>query len=159
MRMNRIKNIIVHWSASSLTVGVETIRQWHKQKGWKDIGYHRVILHPNALKADNQKSAIWSDLVKQGRPLDLDLYLEDFERGAHTLGMNRNSIGICVIGNSQNQLHQLQKIALENTLKILIDRFDLEPKDISCHRDHNPTECPGDEIYKFVQGLKKLVVA
>lgn len=37
--------IFVHCAATkpSQDIGVREIRQWHKEKGWLDIGYHFVI--------------------------------------------------------------------------------------------------------------------
>ena len=43
--MRRIKKVIIHCSATpeGRDVKTETIRQWHLDKGWSDIGYHYVI--------------------------------------------------------------------------------------------------------------------
>ena len=37
--------IFVHCSATKATmdVGVREIRQWHKEQGWLDVGYHFII--------------------------------------------------------------------------------------------------------------------
>jgi hypothetical protein len=145
--MNRIKKIIVHWSASGKYTSVEDIRRWHLKRGWRDIGYHRVILYPGI-------ETKWSELVKQGRALNNDIYLEDFEVGAHTQGFNRDSVAVCVIGNVDYKLHDLQKEALVQTLNTLVYRFKLTKKDVFGHRDFQINECPGSEIYKIVQTYK-----
>ena len=72
------KYLVVHCSATrpSMDVGVKEIRQWHKAKGWEDVGYHFVI------RRDGK--------VERGRPEDMV--------GAHVAGYNSNSIGVCLVG-------------------------------------------------------------
>lgn len=76
--MRKIDKIIIHCSATSEGVAffARDIDRWHKERGFKKIGYHYVI-----------------DLdgtVEKGR--------EEDEIGAHCTGENSNSIGICYIG-------------------------------------------------------------
>lgn len=59
----------------------EGIRRYHmKERGWDDIGYHFGI-----------EMVDGAPLVRVGRGLT--------RWGAHTIGMNKDSIGICVIGD------------------------------------------------------------
>ena len=76
--MRKINEIILHCSATAegKDYTVADIDKWHKQRGFKCIGYHYVIYRDGS--------------VHQGRPLN--------EIGAHTTGHNANSIGICYIG-------------------------------------------------------------
>ena len=73
-----ISEIIIHCSATKAGRGfhADDIRRWHLQRGFADIGYHFVI----ALDGT----------VEPGRPLDMT--------GAHCIGHNRRSIGICYVG-------------------------------------------------------------
>ena len=77
--MRQINKIIVHCSATreGENYTVDTIRSWHVDgRGWSDIGYHFYI-------------DLYGEIHK-GR---------DISRiGAHTKGLNRNSIGICYCG-------------------------------------------------------------
>ena len=75
--------IVVHCSATRAVqdIGAKEIRQWHKAKGWKDIGYHFVI------RRDGK--------VEKGRGL--------MEIGSHVAGHNANSIGICMVGGLNNE--------------------------------------------------------
>lgn len=75
---NDIHTIVVHASATRGGVWVDAadIDQWHKNRGWAMIGYHRVI------RLDGS--------VEQGRPYT--------RRGAHVRGNNTNTIGICMVG-------------------------------------------------------------
>ena len=76
--MRKISEIIVHCSATpeGKHFTVADIDAWHKKRGFKCIGYHFVIY------LDGK--------VNVGRNIE--------EIGAHCLGHNANSIGICYIG-------------------------------------------------------------
>ncbi len=76
------KHIVLHCSATRavLDVGVKEIRQWHKDRGWADIGYHFVI------RRDGR--------VEKGRPRD--------EVGAHVANHNSNTVGVCLVGGVAN---------------------------------------------------------
>lgn len=76
--MRKITKIIVHCSATpeGRDYTVADIDRWHKQRGWKGIGYHYVIYRDGS--------------VHTGRDVE--------QIGAHCTGQNANSIGICYIG-------------------------------------------------------------
>lgn len=80
--MRKIDTIVIHCSATpeGRPVSVSTIRQWHLDRGWRDIGYHFII---------GLKGEIWP-----GRPTT--------QRGAHVKGHNTGSIGICYVGGVTN---------------------------------------------------------
>lgn len=73
--------ITIHCSATpnGKPVSVETIRKWHIDRGFTDIGYH-FIIQPNG------------DL-EFGRPIYL--------KGAHVKGANKDNIGVCFIGDTK----------------------------------------------------------
>lgn len=77
-----ITEIIVHCSATKRGQNVTTqqIDQWHKQRGFRCIGYHYVVYLDGS--------------VHQGRNVD--------EAGAHCTGHNAHSIGVCYIGGLDN---------------------------------------------------------
>ncbi|AXY81848.1 amidase [Dickeya phage Luksen] len=70
--------IVIHCAATrpSMDVGVREIRQWHKQRGFFDIGYHYVIRR--------------NGVIEEGRKQD--------QVGAHVAGYNSESVGICLVG-------------------------------------------------------------
>ena len=74
----QIDYIVIHVSATreGQDFDVNDIRNWHKNRGWSDVGYHYVIKLDGTIQA--------------GRPED--------QVGAHVSGHNSNSIGICLIG-------------------------------------------------------------
>ena len=76
--MRAIHKIIIHCTATREgdDISVDTIRRWHLNRGWSDIGYHYVI----DLKGN----------INAGRPIEL--------MGSHTRGFNKGSIGIAYVG-------------------------------------------------------------
>lgn len=111
--MNNPKNIIVHHTAVSRTKNnnqFEATDNYHKSKGWGQIGYHYLI-EP-------------SGEVKQGR--------KDNEVGAHTsqLEMNYFSLGICLTGDFDIEEPTKEQIV---SLKTLIQS---KQKQYDIHDDH-----------------------
>ena len=88
--MRTYEYIIVHCSAST-SGSEEEIKKWHKAKGWKNTGYHFVI-NNGQIKPDLYYDFM-NGVCEIGRPIT--------EAGAHCLGYNSNSIGICIIGNGE----------------------------------------------------------
>lgn len=79
--MLRINFLAIHCSATPATatkVNAAEIRRWHRQNGWRDIGYHYVICRDG--------------LIEKGRP--------DDQPGAHEPRINGQSIAICLVGGS-----------------------------------------------------------
>ena len=138
--MRSINKIIVHCSATreGQDVSAETIKRWHVDgRGWSDIGYHYVI------SLDGQ--------IEIGRPI--------IKSGAHTLGQNRNSIGICYIGGVEvdgktpkDTRTEEQKKSLTNLIITLKSIYG-EDVNIHGHRDFSNKACPSfdaTEEYKFI---------
>lgn len=125
--MREILELIVHCSATpeGKDFTVEDIDRWHKQRGWKGIGYHYVIYRDGS--------------VHDGRP--------ESEVGAHCYGHNQHSIGICYIGGCakdgktpKDTRTTAQKQSLVNLLKKLKRQY---PKaTIHGHRDFAAKACP-----------------
>lgn len=81
--------IVVHESDSnSSNTGAATIREWHLARGWEDIGYHYVI-------RDGDGDPIADGKIERGRDTSLS--------GAHCVGLNRESIGICLVGSFRDR--------------------------------------------------------
>lgn len=103
--MRNIDKIIIHCSATpeGRKVTVDEIRQWHLQRGWKDIGYHYIIYLDGTIHKGRPESVV----------------------GAHCSGYNKNSIGICYIGGCDINMQPKdtrtvgQKRALSEILKRL----------------------------------------
>lgn len=105
------KYLVVHCSATrpSQDIGVKEIRQWHKNQGWADIGYHYVI------RRDGK--------VERGRAENLV--------GSHVAGHNSNSVGICLVGGvsqkdftkPENNFTKEQFASLKTLLKTLSEKY------------------------------------
>lgn len=76
--MRKISKIIIHCSATKegKDYTVVDIDRWHRQRGFQMIGYNYIIRIDGTIEI--------------GRPIEMV--------GAHCVGHNRNSIGICYIG-------------------------------------------------------------
>lgn len=104
--MKEIEYLIFHCSQSEFG-DVEVIRGWHKQKGWRDIGYNGVITN-GYLKTSKEFDEEFDGRFQEGRALDFSSYVETEEIGAQTLGYNSRSIGICLIGDKKFTVKQFQ---------------------------------------------------
>jgi N-acetyl-anhydromuramyl-L-alanine amidase AmpD len=90
--IDKIDKIIVHCSASDIKAhdDISVIRNWHKQRGFVDVGYHFFIKRNGKIQV--------------GRKL--------YEVGAHCQGHNTASIGICLSGNKIFTFDQFRAAAI-----------------------------------------------
>ena len=102
--------IIIHCSATPREVDYSAadIDKWHRQRGYSKIGYHYVI------RLDGK--------IEKGR--------DEKEMGAHCLGENLYSIGICYIGGlsedketPEDTRTEAQKIALKGLVDSLKRKY------------------------------------
>lgn len=93
MRPQDVKHIVVHTSDSKWGM-VSDINQWHKARKFDMIGYQFVITNAfpsyNALK-NNSPDHTYDGVVWRGRP--------ELSVGAHCIGLNQSSLGVCLIGS------------------------------------------------------------
>ena len=133
-----IKELIVHCSATpeGKDYSIDTIRQWHLQRGFSDIGYHYVIYRDGSIHIGRDESII----------------------GAHCTGHNTNSIGVCYIGGCASDgktpkdtrtLQQKESLlSLLKTLKIKYPNAKIYP-----HYKFAAKACPSfnaEEEYKNI---------
>lgn len=129
MKAEDIDSLVIHCSATreGQDVRASDIDKWHKERGFKMIGYHYVI------DLDGK--------VEEGRPLTMS--------GAHcnTAGVsgkvyNSHSIGICYIGgldkkgNAKDTRTRRQKKALQALVNKLVMEYPIT--EIIGHRDASP---------------------
>ena len=150
--MSKIENLIIHHSASVFgDVGV--ITEWHKERGWRTIGYNMVIL--NGRRHSNKPYNLADDgLMEPGRDVNNDLYLQLGEVGAHAAGFNKDSLGICLIGHDKftpNQFRSL--IHYVEYWRSLIPDIKIYGH---YHFNKNKPDCPGFNVDKFVNMLDKV---
>jgi N-acetylmuramoyl-L-alanine amidase len=122
--------IFIHHSLTrdSGTVSWNAIRSYHVDHlHWRDIGYHYGIEEING-RAE----------ILVGR--------FEGETGAHTKGYNRDSIGICLVGNYDVEDVTIEKWGLTLQLvKNICLRYEIPVKNVLAHREVTPHKsCPGN---------------
>ena len=136
--MRKINEIIVHCAATreGRDFTVEDITRWHKARGFATIGYHYVIYRDGS--------------IHEGRPLE--------QIGAHCVGHNKHSIGICYIGGCasdgktpKDTRTPEQKEALLALLRRLKARF--PNATIHGHRDFAAKACPSYDAFREYRQL------
>lgn len=129
--MRKITKIIIHCSATpeGRDYTVEDIDRWHRQKGWKGIGYHYVIYRDGSVHA--------------GRDVE--------QIGAHCTGQNANSIGICYIGGMtadnkkpKDTRTPAQKAALRDLVERLRAKYPAAT--VHGHREFANKACPSFDV-------------
>jgi len=130
----KINKIILHCSATreGQDISVDTIRKWHVDgRGWSDIGYHYIV------SIDGQ--------IEEGRPID--------RSGAHTKGLNSNSIGCCYIGGVETDgrtpkdtRNAEQLIAIANLLDALMEMY--PDATLHGHNEFANKACPSFDVQK-----------
>jgi len=128
--------IIIHISDSGFGNAVE-IAKWHVQKGWSTIGYHFVIL--NGQLSPTRHIDFFDGHIETGRPCDLDNVISPDEVGAHTLGYNSDSIGICMIG-LPGRMTDAQWRSLITIVRFIKSKMDVT--DVLQHSDLDPVNRP-----------------
>lgn len=144
--MRPISEIILHCSATrpkwmegkSTAEKVAEIRRWHvEDNGWRDIGYHFVIDRDGA--------------IARGRQLE--------QIGAHTVGKNKGTIGICLIGGhgssaddtfSENYTEDQDK-AVRSLIEQLRKQYPAITK-VTGHNDYAAKACPGFRVATWLRG-------
>ena len=138
MKQSDVKEIIIHCSATREgddSINAEVIDRWHKERGWKGIGYHYVVLMDGTIET--------------GRMVD--------QCGAHTKGHNKNSIGICYAGGVDSEMipednrTSAQIASLLLLLRLLKNMFPTAIR--HGHRDFSPKACPSFDATKEYKGL------
>lgn len=119
--------IFVHCSATkaALDVGVREIRQWHKEQGWLDVGYHYVVRRDGTVEAGREESAV----------------------GSHAKGHNSTSVGVCLVGGlaDDGSKHEAnftseQMQSLRTLLTELLEKY--EGAALRAHHDVAAKACP-----------------
>ena len=131
LQYRNITDMISLHHAYSKNCTVEDIDRWHKARGWCKIGYQFVIYKDGTTVRGREENAV----------------------GAHTYGQNSHSIGICVVGNyDEEEMPEAQKNAVIELIKYLKGKYPITK--IIRHSDVNNTRCPGKN-YPFEEIVAK----
>lgn len=132
--MNKPEVIIVHHTGGTDTNPLldtshhtaRTIKAGHLANGWNDIGYHYVIEKDGKTVAGRDEKVI----------------------GAHTVGMNDKSIGICLSGNFDATLPTQEQLnAFVALYKALYAKYPhITPDKIYPHRKYAKKTCYGKKL-------------
>jgi N-acetyl-anhydromuramyl-L-alanine amidase AmpD len=130
--MIRKDYIILHHSASDNPIhdNLKTIREWHVARKFKMEGYHYYIRKDGAIEI--------------GRPLHMV--------GAHCVGKNKNSIGVCLGG-----LHEFTEEQLHATARLIYNlKLVFKNLRIKGHRNFAKTACPHYSVGGIIERVKEL---
>jgi hypothetical protein len=157
--MAQIKKIVVHCSASDWG-SMREINKWHKErfKMTDDllyVGYHFVVLNGRILPKFSISAL--DGAIEPGRRLDEDNFIEANETGAHALGYNEGSIGVCLIGRRDPRTGELsftpkQFSALKDLLIELCRHYELKVEDIIGHNETEQGKAQGKTCPDFAVG-------
>ena len=156
--MNKWERIIIHHSASDFGTA-KMIDGWHKTRGWSGIGYHFVILNGIVTLDDyrhDRRFGFLDGSVETGRPLDGDEWVDSNEIGAHALGYNKDSIGICLIHNV-GIYFPAQRSTVSSMCITLADLFGISTENIlgHCEVDSKKPLCPGVDMAALRKAVRR----
>lgn len=143
--MRTIKKIILHCSDSEFG-DAATIDRWHKERGFDRIGYHYVILN-GVRVAHSPYKPVDDGLLEPGR--------DESVIGAHCLGHNADSIGICIIGKMTFTPEQFKTAGI--LIKSLLKKYGLSSDDVYGHCEFDPGKtCPNIDMTAVRAALRSI---
>jgi N-acetylmuramoyl-L-alanine amidase len=120
----RVQYLVVHTAAfEGRNCDRAMIDRWHRERGWSGIGYHYVILND---RHDRHPDGT----LQEGRPTTT--------AGAHAMGLNSRSLGICCVGHGDRApFTAAQRATLLALLSDLMDRHEVPADRVIGHREVN----------------------
>lgn len=130
--------IFTHHSAGDRDDTFGDVHKTHLERGFRDTGYTIMIRMPRDQFVPE---------IGYGRPYDKDDDWEPWEYGAQVKGHNHESIGVCVIGNFEEEaLPRQMEQALAFVCYLLCRQFDEDEEAVQGHNEVAATSCPGKFI-------------
>lgn len=135
--MRKLTRIILHCTATpeGRHVDVATIREWHRKRGWSDVGYHFVIYLDGS--------------VHVGRNVAV--------AGAHVSGHNADTIGVVYVGGTdaagkaKDTMNDAQETAFVNLVASLRDKYGALT--LHGHNEYAAKACPSFNVKQKFQWL------
>lgn len=127
--------ILIHCSDSPFG-SAKVIDEWHRERGFKEIGYHYVIGNGNGSEPGE---------IELGRPLT--------QVGAHAVGYNSKSIGVCLIGPP---FHHDQILVAISLVRKLAREYKIPYENVLGHKEvpsGKSKECPVLTMELFREAL------
>jgi hypothetical protein len=140
--MRKIDLIVIHCAATpdGRADTILDVDAWHRQLGWMRSWKYRQSWRPELTSIGYHWFISADGLVHPGRSMD--------EIGAHAVGHNSNSLGICMAGTSRFTADQW--LSLKDIITRLRDKF--PGVKIVGHRDLHDVhkKCPGFDVAKWL---------
>jgi len=127
--MRFVDTIVIHCTASPdyLDIGTKEIDQWHKDRGWSQIGYHYVVRRNGE--------------IERGRP--------EYLSGAHARGINKTSIGVVWVGTDSISPEQNQ--SLIGLINLIRGKYNIKIEKVKGHCEAVETDktCPNLDMNRL----------
>jgi hypothetical protein len=143
--------LYLHCSASEFG-SVIMIDGWHRQKGWKKVGYGAVVQngYPGPSYFKNKTLVPYLEgAIEIGRLIDDDDQFEEWEKQAGIYGHNSASYHVCMIGEksfSNKVRNSALVVARFRTEQLKIDFNNVKGH---CEMDPKKPFCPGIDMIEF----------
>jgi len=135
--MGKKPGIVIHCSDSKFGSSI-LIDQWHRERGWDNVGYHFVIL--NGQVENNTFMECMDGSIERGRDID--------KSGAHAKGYN-DHIGICLIG--VDRFTDAQFESLKDLLLELRRKYQIDFKNVIGHNEVSTKSCPNFNVQAYLK--------
>ena len=133
---NQWRWIVIHHSATPAG-GAKAFDKMHKAKGWDELGYHFVV--GNGTDTRDGQVEVGPRWSKQ-------------KWGAHAKTsdnrFNRFGIGICLVGNFDNERPTKAQLAsLSKLVAFLMKTYNVPADRVIGHGETKATDCPGRNVH------------
>lgn len=116
---NNPKMVILHHAEAKIC-SIEDVHRWHLENGWSGCGYHYFVRKNGIIYIGRSEKAV----------------------GAHCLGYNSVSIGICAEGNFEcEDMGQEQYNSILGLTRCMFSKYGISK--VYGHKELYSTDCPG----------------
>lgn len=135
--MREIHYIIVHCTDSpdNMDIGVKEIDEWHKLRGWREIGYHSVVRRDGLAEVGQR---------------------HEEEEGAHAHGLNAHSLGIVWVGRHDCNEKQHNTLVQEIVEWMIIYKIHIANVLGHCEIPNVSKTCPNINMNKLRNDCERL---
>lgn len=115
-----VTDMVVLHHAAAKTCSAQDIHSWHKANGWSGAGYHFLVRKDGTIYRLRPEWAV----------------------GAHAVGANYRSIGICAEGDfNSEQMNGKQVRAIASLVNYICKKYPIYQ--VLRHKQVSSTDCPG----------------